>query len=119
MIKDFNIEEDVIIKGFIEYEKIPEALHNADIFVLSSLYESQNMSILEAAFCGLPVVSTDVGIAKEISDYIVPLGDYEALADKILHVINNPVTNYSDLYEKFSLEKCAEGFYQLYLSFSK
>jgi glycosyltransferase involved in cell wall biosynthesis len=74
------------------------------------------MSIIEAAFCGLPVVSTAVGAAPEITKNIVKPGDYNSLAEKIIEVIQDPVSNYHDLSEKFSIEKCAGRFYETYLS---
>jgi glycosyltransferase involved in cell wall biosynthesis len=111
-----GVRGNVRLNGFIEYEKVPEALHNADIFVLSSLYESQNMAVLEAAFCGLPVVSTDVGIAPEITKNIVKPGDPDALAQKILEVIDNPTNGYENLYTKFSSKFAVKRFVQLYYS---
>ena len=60
--KAMGLEQNVKVFKFTDYSNIPYVLHNADVFVLSSIYESQNMSMLEAAFMGLPVVSTDVGL---------------------------------------------------------
>ncbi len=84
-----GVTGNVKLNGFIDYENIPQVLNNSGIFVLSSLYESQNMAIIEAAFCGLPVVATGVGAAKEITEHIAEPGDYKMLAEKIIYVIEN------------------------------
>ncbi|MCC7158559.1 MAG: glycosyltransferase family 4 protein [Ignavibacteria bacterium] len=112
--KQMGLENNVKVNGFIDYKLIPRALCEADVFVLSSLYESQNMSMLEAAFMGLPVVSTDVGIAREITPYISMPGDHTALADNILKAIGSPKPAYKDLHERFSLTSATNKFIELY-----
>ncbi len=99
-----DLNENVEIYGFTEHDKLPDILKNGDIFVLSSLYESQNVAILEAAFSALPVVSTDVGIAREITPYISAPGDINALTENILKAIKEYKTEYKDLTQKFSLQ---------------
>jgi glycosyltransferase involved in cell wall biosynthesis len=84
-----GVTNNISIKGFISYEDIPRVLNKEAIFVLSSLYESQNMAIIEAAFCGLPVVSTNAGAASEITENIAEPGNPESLAEKIIYVIEN------------------------------
>jgi len=84
----YSLEDNVILKGIVEHKNIPEIMRSADIFVLSSLHESQNMSIIEASFCGVPVVSTDVGVAAEITPYLAGPGNYKQLAEMIINVIS-------------------------------
>jgi glycosyltransferase involved in cell wall biosynthesis len=123
IVNRLGISGNVEIKGFVDYESLPDLIKKSHLFVLSSLYESQNMAILEASFCGLPVVSTDVGIAPEITGNIVKAGDYEALAEKIIYVIENydeerkkAAVNLTNLKERYSLKASAEKFYELYIS---
>ena len=47
-------------------DDIPRLLSAADIFILPSLKEGFSNAILEAMACGLPVVASDVGGAREI-----------------------------------------------------
>lgn len=59
-----------------------------DVFVLSSDSEQQPISVIEAMASNVPVVSTDVGdvrhmIAPENAEFLVPLGDSTALAEKL------------------------------------
>ena len=126
IVVEMDLNNNIRLNGYIGYEKIPSVLNDAGIFVLSSLYESQNMAILEAAFCGLPVVSADVGIAREITSNIVKAGDYKTLADRIIYVLENydaerkkAEDNLTSLRERFSLKASAEKFYEMYKSFIK
>lgn len=112
-----GVRKNVRIHGFVEYQKIPAALKNSDVFVLSSVYESQNMAMLEAAFLGLPVVSTDVGVAAEITPYISKPGDIKTLAENIIKAIEAPEPVYKNLHERFSLKSSAKKYKELYEKF--
>lgn len=57
--------KDVIFMGAMEYDKIPEVLNCADVFALTSLYESGPLVIIEALACGVPSVTVDVGRVRE------------------------------------------------------
>ncbi|HMQ79442.1 MAG TPA: glycosyltransferase family 4 protein [Ignavibacteria bacterium] len=109
-----GLSSNVQVSAFTDYKNIPAILKEADIFVLSSIYESQNMSILEAAFSGLPVVSTDVGVAFEITPYISKPGDAAALAQNIINALKQRKPAYKDLHERFSLKASAEKYIKLY-----
>jgi glycosyltransferase involved in cell wall biosynthesis len=66
-----------------------------DIFALTSLHEGLPNCILEAMAMGIPVVTVDVGGAKELvsdgnSGYVLPQGDAYGLAQAILALTNNP-----------------------------
>lgn len=73
-------------------EDIPAILKQSDIAVLSSHYEGQPMSLIEAMAAGLPVVASDVaGIHETVGDagILVPHGDAEALAEAIRRLAEN------------------------------
>lgn len=66
----------------------------ADLFLLTSDYEGYGRTIIEALSCGLPVISTDVGIAKEVlgaggAGRIVPVRDEKALSREIESVLSD------------------------------
>lgn len=123
MAEDFELQSNVKFMGFLPYEEIPKLMNEADIFISSSLYESQNMALIEAVFCGLPVVSTDVGAAREVTDNIVKPGDHTALANKIIEVVENlenereKVKHKLDsIRKKYSLKNTTKQFIELYQS---
>ena len=47
----------------IERERMPDLYRSADIFVLCSPREALGMALIEAMSCGLPIITTPVGIA--------------------------------------------------------
>ncbi len=72
-----------------ERNDIPDVLKGLDCFVLPSLAEGVSNTILEAMASGLPVLATDVGgngelIEAEKTGILVPAGNVEALAEKIV-----------------------------------
>ena len=76
-------------------DRVAELLAVSDIAVLSSKSEGFSNSILEYMGAGLPVVATDVGGIREAvidgeSGYIVSSGDHEALADRIISLLQRP-----------------------------
>ncbi len=58
----------------------------ADLFLLTSNYEGYGRTVVEATAASLPVVMTDVGVAV---GSVVPVGDREALADRLELLISN------------------------------
>jgi len=67
---------------------VPDILRASDVFVLSSDYEGNPLSVLEAMAAGLPVVSTAVGGVPELVQHgatglLVPAGNAHALAEAI------------------------------------
>ncbi|MGH2575899.1 MAG: glycosyltransferase family 4 protein [Ignavibacteria bacterium] len=120
-IKELKLERSVSLNEFIDYEDVPKILNSCGIFVLSSFYESQNMSIIEAAFCGIPVVSTAVGSAEEVTENIVSSLSEEELTEKIINVINNyelekrkALDKLPSLQSIYSLKTCTGKFIELY-----
>jgi glycosyltransferase involved in cell wall biosynthesis len=80
--------------------QIEDALNRAQIFVLSTVWESFPRSILEAMRAGLPVVATDVGGCEESvlhgdNGYIFKLGNADNLAKLLKQLIDS-----SDLREQ-------------------
>ena len=57
-IKEYDMEENVIITGPLYNEEKQEALVDCDLFVMPSKYESFTTSGLEAMACGKPLVLT-------------------------------------------------------------
>jgi len=75
--------------------RVPELLSVTDVGVLSSLHEGFSNSILEYMAAGIPVVTTDVGGAREAVDdgesgFIVPVGDDHRMAAHIIELLRDP-----------------------------
>ena len=50
----------------VPFEKMPDLYRTMDVFVCTSAAEGTPNPVLEAMACGIPVVSTDVGIVPEV-----------------------------------------------------
>lgn len=54
--------------NYIPHRNMPEFYNRANVYVLTSEHEGLGRGILEAASCGLAIVTSDVGIARQIVD---------------------------------------------------
>jgi glycosyltransferase involved in cell wall biosynthesis len=61
LAKELNINESVNLIGFVPNNNLVNYLHEHDLFVNTTNYESFGVSLMEAASTGIPIVSTDVG----------------------------------------------------------
>lgn len=91
LLKDAGIDQNVTFTGFIyEADKKIKALSSAKTFVLPSYVDNWSISLGEALCCGIPVIAYDL---KELvavwGDNVswVPVGDFQAAADRILQHI--------------------------------
>ncbi len=79
---------------------VPRLLAAMDVFALTSHIEANPMSILEAMSVGRPVVATNVGsIHEAVEDgrtgFLVPPGDADQFAERVLQLLCNPLTRES------------------------
>lgn len=92
-INDLGLSHSVFLEG--NSTNIQSEYLNASILVMSSVYEGLPMIMLEAMSCGLPVVSftfpcgpRDLIVDGE-NGFLVPDGDIEGLANKLLYLIKH------------------------------
>jgi len=76
-------------------DDIQSILSAVDIYVICSVVEGLNISVLEAMACGKPVIGTDVkGISELVvsgeNGFLVPLNDVAGMAASIVELIQNP-----------------------------
>ena len=112
-----SLEEYAISLGVGERVHFPGQVSNiADIlaearaFVLSSDFEGMPNALMEAMAVGLPCISTDCPCGgpqmlfpDSIKTFLVPVGDADALAQKLWQVISNPET------EKYLASECQKA----------
>ena len=61
LIKNLGLENSIDILGAIPNNHLPAFYHNHSIFLNTTSYESFGVAVIEAAACGIPVVSASVG----------------------------------------------------------
>ncbi len=88
-----SIEKHTLFLG--SRQDVPRILSCMEISVLPSLAEGFSNAILESMAAGLPMVATDVGGNREAvidgeTGFIVPPGDPDTLADRLLRLLEEP-----------------------------
>lgn len=72
--------------GPLTWKEIAEEIKQYDAVVLTSNYETFNIVLAEAWLTGLPVITTEVGIAKDLDPklgVLIPQNDADALAREL------------------------------------
>ena len=108
--------------------KVSGLLEQADLGVLSSSSEGLPLALLEYAMAGLPVVCTDVGQCKAVTEnaaLLVPPENSKALALAIWEYLNGPESRKRDalrlragIEEAYSRENILPLFLNFYLNLS-
>ena len=78
----------------IKFEDMPAFYRGLDVFVCTSAIEGTPNTVLEAMACGIPVVSTDVGIVSDaLGDFqkrfIVSRANIGEFSDRVAEILGN------------------------------
>jgi len=124
LVTKLGIEKFVIFTG--QRLDIPEILQIIDIQVLPSYEEGFSNVILEGMAAGRPLIVSNVGGNPEVvtdteNGIIVPLKNYQELAEAIIKLLKNPhlakkigVAGQKRVRERFTLEKMVTQTENLY-----
>ncbi|MGK9368116.1 glycosyltransferase [Melioribacter sp. Ez-97] len=118
-IQQMGAEKDFFFVGAIkESYKYIKAF---DVFVLPSRYEGLSISLLEALFAGLPILTTDVGGNREIVNndtrQLYELNNFDDFIKKLLFIKDNKelIVNHNlSLKSKFGLDVMTEKYMNIY-----
>jgi glycosyltransferase involved in cell wall biosynthesis len=102
LAKELKVIGDLKIIPGVPKDEVPDWLSQADIFLNTTNYDSFGVSVMEAAACGLPIVTTDAGEhaylwTHEQDAMLVPVNDAQAMSGAVLSILNDP-----DLAERLS-----------------
>ena len=94
-VHELHLEDAVAFAGGVPKADVPAWLNRADIFLNTTTLESFGVAALEAAACGLPVVTTNAGelpyLWRDGEDaLLVPPDDPAAMAAAVLRLLNEP-----------------------------
>ncbi|MFH1684432.1 MAG: glycosyltransferase family 4 protein [Candidatus Margulisiibacteriota bacterium] len=94
LIKHLGLQDSVYINTYSLEKEMPELYRLADVIVYpSSSEEPFGLTMLEAMATAKPIIVTDSGampeiIKNDINGYVVPKGNHEALAEKIIKLLS-------------------------------
>jgi len=126
VVKDLNLEQNIIFTGLIEYEKVPEIISALDILVHTSLLEGLARVFPQAFLLRKPVVSFDIDGASEVvlnneTGFLVEPKNSEQLAEAIIKLINDQKlrerfgeSGYNLVRENWSQEKMVDDLELIY-----
>jgi 1,2-diacylglycerol 3-alpha-glucosyltransferase len=123
--KELGVSDVVRFAGYVPRNRITDAYHSSDVFVFSSLTETQGLVVLEAMAAGKPVVAVPVyGIKYILKEgqgaYLSELNKHEFISR--IHLLLDPV-EYKKMsakalrfVQKHSFEKSTEVILSIYKS---
>ena len=132
VIKELKLETNAKIMKNVSDEELLQLYNSSDLFVLPSIVDSQGNTeglgvvLLEAMACGLPVVGSNIGGIPDIiqdgeTGLLVPEKNITELSNTILNLVENEelrkklaINGYNRVREKFSWEKIAESYINVY-----
>ena len=129
LTKALSLTAQVHFKSIIN--QTPDLLGAFDVFVMPSLMEGLGLSVMEAQACGIPVVASRVGGLLDLvedgkSGSLVESHNPEALADKIVGILQNPQQAKrmaqqarSNIERNFSAEGMLKKTLQIYEQYSR
>ena len=111
LVKELNLEKKVVFLGFCE-NPFPYIKH-AQFKILTSDWEGFALVIAEALVLGTPVISTDCpsGPSELLPENnLMPMGDVDAIAEKMRQAMNNPQKFHAPFDEKLLPAQIAEEY---------
>jgi 1,2-diacylglycerol 3-alpha-glucosyltransferase len=75
-------------------EELVEAINACDVFLITSMSETQSMTTLQSMACGLPVVVIQAGglpeyVEDNTSGFVIPAGEWGNFADRIVQLLTS------------------------------
>jgi N-acetyl-alpha-D-glucosaminyl L-malate synthase BshA len=125
--RSLGVGDDVRFVG--KQEQMEDILAIADLFLLTSDYESFGLAALEAMASGVPVVSTNAGGLKEImiqgqTGYMADIGDIKSMSkfamdilkkDEVLSVFKSNAASHAKKYDISNIIPVYEKLYERFL----
>ena len=123
----YNIELKLADRNerFIPIEEMKDFYNSIDIYICASKEEGGPNTVLEAMCCGVPVISTNVGVVSEVfgkkqSEFLMEERSIEILKEKIKELIKDKnkfkeisLENMKEI-EKYSYDEIAKQFKQFF-----
>jgi glycosyltransferase involved in cell wall biosynthesis len=93
---NYDLKNQIEIIEHVERNEIVEFFHEADVLVSTSISETFGISLCEALFCGVPIISTANGGVDEMitnsNSIKVGIQDEAAICNALLKIFNKEIT---------------------------
>ncbi len=105
---------------------VDQLLAQATLFILPTLWEGFSLAILEAMTHGVPAISSDLAVVREIiehrqSGWLVPPGDSTAIAEALNTLLSDSAererlaqAGYQQIQQRFNSAQTAQNWLELY-----
>jgi glycosyltransferase involved in cell wall biosynthesis len=95
MVNEYGLAASVRLPGAVPHVDLPALYQMADVYAMSSNYEGLPVVLLEASAARIAIVSTNNNGALDLikdgeTGLLVPIGDDQALASKVITLLNDP-----------------------------
>ena len=90
--RTLRVDNKVTFEGAVSEHKLLELYSISSIFCLSSNWEGDSISRIEAIAAGLPVITTEAGCGQSLEKYgsvVVPIGDFISLASGLTRLMSD------------------------------
>ncbi|MBE0688786.1 MAG: glycosyltransferase, partial [Anaerolineae bacterium] len=94
-VEQLGLSPRVIFTGVVSQQELASYMGRARVLVLPSFSEGLGRVLVEAMLCGTPAIGSGVGgipdvVQDGVNGYLVPPGDVDALANRLVEVLNDP-----------------------------
>jgi len=112
-IQSRSYAEHILLCGDVPHSITLRAIAESDIFLRTTLYDGDSISVREALLAGTPVIATDNGM-RPAGTYLIPCSDRNALRQAIERVLTQdaPRQTWSDTGER-NIEEVFELYQEL------
>jgi glycosyltransferase involved in cell wall biosynthesis len=91
-VRELNLQDDVILPGYIAHDDLPLFYNAAEVFVFPSIFEGFGLPVMESMASGVPTITSKGSCLGEIAAdgalLIDPL-NVDQIADAITRVLND------------------------------
>ena len=89
MVSSKSDREHILLTGDLPHAITLAAVARSDLFLRTTQYDGDAISVREALWLGTPVIATDNGM-RPAGVRLVPIGDVDALTSAMLEQLDQP-----------------------------
>ncbi len=115
-----NLSEYITFLGPLEWFELAPYYQKSDAFILNSSYETFSIVLAEAWACGIPTITTSVGIGNNLSEDLgiqIEINSPESLANGMIEIIENKKSFDSILISKHAQKFSSENILSIFKKF--